>query len=272
MKLRLIPLSLLAILTFSSCKDKLTGPPANPASSDTIANWTFNGNTNDVSGNGHNGSITGTTSYGKNRFGQAGSALVLDHQTTVVVPSKSDLNMLTGNSYTISAWVWLNDTMSLNDTGSWLISGSVLSKWPWPPVQYAEETGYLINPTIIYPTSKQYPLSGLTYGAVAVSESNVNSSIGLEPPYSNQNAMGVNQWHMVTLVVAAHQNISIYIDSVLMESAAFEIKDQVANNDFPLTIGPLPDGSLVDDIIMLHSAMGANDVQTRFHEGGWYAG
>lgn len=67
-----------------------------------IAHWDFNGNVNDVSGNGHNGTAFNIT-YTTGKAGAANTAAVFNGTSSYVfVPYQSDLNM---NNYTICAMV-----------------------------------------------------------------------------------------------------------------------------------------------------------------------
>lgn len=75
-----------------------------------IAYWKMNGNANDSSGNGHNGTITvghaffgaGVLATTKDRFGQAGMAYHFDHGANIEVPYTPSLNP---TAMSISAWV-----------------------------------------------------------------------------------------------------------------------------------------------------------------------
>lgn len=70
-----------------------------------ISHWTFNGNFNDVSGNGHTGTPT-DVSNGVGRSGVPNTAMVFNGTTSnVAVGYQSDLNMNTNNAYTICAIV-----------------------------------------------------------------------------------------------------------------------------------------------------------------------
>jgi hypothetical protein len=105
MKLRLIPLAMLVVLIFASCRDQLNGPPANSSPSlDTVAYWTFDGNALDVSGHGHNGTMSGNYDYNlSDRFGNYGKAVEvigLGQMNTQSMPNFSD-----SDSYTVSFWV-----------------------------------------------------------------------------------------------------------------------------------------------------------------------
>src|SRR5262249_52784003 len=65
-----------------------------------VAHWTFDGNTQDSSGNGHDGTITASgTSFVTGQFGQA---LQFTGSQSVAVPFSSALAL---NTFTISAWV-----------------------------------------------------------------------------------------------------------------------------------------------------------------------
>ncbi len=75
-----------------------------------IAYWKMNGNANDSSGNGHNGTITvghaffgaGVLATTKDRFNQAGMAYHFDHGANIEVPYTPSLNP---TQMSISAWV-----------------------------------------------------------------------------------------------------------------------------------------------------------------------
>ena len=105
MKLRSFFLLIAVFLfTLSSCRDQLTGPNNTTASSDTVAYWTFDGNANDVSGNGHNGSLIGNYNFdGPNRFGESTKSITVIGGGEMVVarmPNFSD-----NDSYSVSFWV-----------------------------------------------------------------------------------------------------------------------------------------------------------------------
>lgn len=248
MKLRLLALlTSLSLLGLASCKDRLPSQPPTVAIPDTIARYSFDGNTTDVSNHGHNGIISGASSYATDRFGNPG-ALTLGSNAMVSVTSAEDLNLLTDNSYSISSWFYLGKSTS----------GTIVSKMP--PNSYAEESGYALG---------AIGTSGIiTVGASVLGINNGNiATAQLTPTYQ----IAGNEWHMITLVVSAHRNISVYIDSVLGETQAVEIGYKHANNTVPLTFGPFGDSTKLDDILFLHRDMSAAEVSARFHEGGWYA-
>jgi hypothetical protein len=95
MKPRLILVLLVAIslMAQTAIADITTG---------LVAQYHFNGNANDTSGNGHNGTVYGATPT-SDRFGNPNSALYFDGiDDYVSVPYSSDFQLST---YTISAWI-----------------------------------------------------------------------------------------------------------------------------------------------------------------------
>lgn len=80
------------------------------AAANLIGYWKFNGNANDSSGNGHNGTVTmghaffgaGTPTLTKDRFGNANMAYHFDHGGNIEVPYTQALNP---QQMSISLWV-----------------------------------------------------------------------------------------------------------------------------------------------------------------------
>ena len=71
-----------------------------------VAYFPFNGNANDVSGNGNNGAIYGGVTLTTDRFGNPNAAYAFDGSTGYIdVSQSSTLNVLTTN-VTLSAWIW----------------------------------------------------------------------------------------------------------------------------------------------------------------------
>ena len=231
MKLRLSALfAIFLMFALASCKDKLTGPPNTPtSSSDTIAYWTFDGNTKDVSGNGHDGTLKGTISYNvSDRFGNLGKAIELispSGEMDVSTAAPLDSN----GSYSVSAWV------NISDRGYWGMTTGI------------------------------YGFGGDTSGFQV-------DILGLGIVRSNQ-SIKPDVWRMYTLVVTGHSSATLYIDSLMVATKAY-IENPGTLDILPSIIGTNTyysnDSTRLDDIIILRHAMSANEIQARFHEGGWY--
>jgi hypothetical protein len=68
-----------------------------------IAYYPFNGNANDESGNGHDGTVNGAT-LTTDRFGNENSAYSFDGENDeIIIPNSTDFNLL--NGFTFSSWI-----------------------------------------------------------------------------------------------------------------------------------------------------------------------
>lgn len=69
-----------------------------------VAFYAFNGNANDISGRGNNGTILGGATFQNDRFGQANQAILLDGVNDYIsIPRNSSLEPT--NALTINAWI-----------------------------------------------------------------------------------------------------------------------------------------------------------------------
>jgi len=71
-----------------------------------VAHWSLDGNANDVTGNGHNGTIIGATPT-SDRLGNANSAYSFDGSDYITVADSADFT-LGNNPFTIAAWQKIN--------------------------------------------------------------------------------------------------------------------------------------------------------------------
>jgi photosystem II stability/assembly factor-like uncharacterized protein len=242
MKLRLIPLAMVAVLAFASCKDKLTGPLSSSIKTlsinDTLALYPHplvNGM--DVSGNGHNGTLT-TSGHvpvsGWDRFKQ--DSLV--SYGPITVTNTSGLDFTDSDSYTVSAW--------FEGFGGF---------GPIPVVSLP--TGCKIE---IWSSSNSDQVNLIHFDSTAT----VDTAAG----YTNVDS---TLWHMVTVVVNPKARypfgLSIYIDSQLVGVGDAGTMAPSPQAYFPMYLGY--EGILVDDIIIVDSAEPASWVSSRYHEGGW---
>jgi len=72
-----------------------------------VAYYPFNGNANDESGNGNNGTVDGAT-LTTDRFGKGNSAYYFDGKSKITVPTSPSLEIL--GHITVSAWVRTSGT------------------------------------------------------------------------------------------------------------------------------------------------------------------
>src|SRR6267142_622622 len=91
-------LALVFLSTFAGDVSAQFSPPT----SGLVAWWRGEGNANDSSGNGHNGSLLNGVAFDTGRFGQAFS--FLGNLNRIFVPDANDFKLT--NSLSISAWVF----------------------------------------------------------------------------------------------------------------------------------------------------------------------
>lgn len=93
-----------------------------------IASYPLNGNVNDVSGNGLNGTIIGTPGFVADRFGNPNSAIEfpghVDHRVEI-----DDNPLLHTPSITISAWVYITNMSSLQSFVDKPLGSSTSDSW-----------------------------------------------------------------------------------------------------------------------------------------------
>ncbi len=82
------------------------------AGATVTAGYLFGGNTNDISGNGFNGTVNGTTAYTAGPGGR--SAFSFDGGTNIATTTTNNLQ-LNNHSFTVDAWVNFNDFGTLNN-------------------------------------------------------------------------------------------------------------------------------------------------------------
>jgi len=242
MKLRLLSLSVLALFVFSSCKDKLTGPPTpTPAASDTIAYWTFNNSIKDVSGHGHDLIAVSGGSFTTDRFGGALSAFQIANLFDLATDDNNSFQFTGSDSYSISAWI---KTTSDSDMG---ILANVNQNNVNGGYQLGVKNGFA------------YALVSAAPYIVATGNTRVNDG----------------QWHLITMVVAGSVGLSIYTDSIPGGNAVSSF--MTPENGGAFEIGNAPSlaahfNGIVDDILVRKHAMDPVEVAARFHEGGWSGG
>jgi photosystem II stability/assembly factor-like uncharacterized protein len=251
MKLRPISLAMLAVLSFASCRDKLTGPAANPSTTDTIAIWNLNGNTQDATGNGHTGSLSGFAIYVPDRFGNSNSALSFESNTVVYVANKSDIDFTGKDSYTITAWVKTTDTA----TAGILCKGPSDGSYP----------GYELS---------------LRGGIPDVKMTDGSGGLDLLTDWEAENPKVISaadgNWHLLTMTVTSQGSVELFLDTILQGSVLDVALQPDLNNNGQLLLGATEPGNpnsytgLLDDVMILNRALLPSEVATRFHEGGWY--
>lgn len=151
-----------------------------------VAHYPFNGNANDESGNGNHGTPNGAT-LTTDRFGNPDSAYSFDGSTNYIsIPDNPNINVQTGESFTISYWTKHN----AQNNGKYMIS------------KYNGSIG--VQPSYALGTGS----NGDSYSWFEFTAGN-----GIE----NRGNIDLNDtnWHNITTVFKSGESVSIYVDGVL---------------------------------------------------------
>ena len=209
-------------------------PPSGAA-----AHYTFDGNTNDSSGNGNNGTLTGSgASYVS---GQLGQALDLTGSQSVSVPYSASLANL--HSFTVSAWVNLVGNFASFTNG---IVGTRFG---------GDET-----------FDVKVQSSGI-HGDVGSGTGWINTSVDLN------NAQGglltANTWAMVTYVIDnAAQQFRIYVNGNLLNTIGFSGTPLFMSPGETMNIGEDYAGEYmhggIDDVYIYPTALSTTQVSSLY--------
>jgi hypothetical protein len=199
-----------------------------------VGYWPFNGNANDASGNGHNGTIYGA-SLSTDRLGNASSAYSFDGSSNYIdIPNTENLNFTSGG-FTLATWVNFTAT-----TNVMAIIGKHLNGY---------NNGYYIG---VQPSTKFHFL--LSSGPTMYTTESYNDG----------------QWHFVTGVFNG-SIISLYVDGAFKKS---EPRLYINLNYTTIKIGCYTVGAryfngMIDDIRIYNRALSNSEILSLYHEGGY---
>jgi phosphodiesterase/alkaline phosphatase D-like protein len=210
-----------------------------------VAYYTFNGNTNDESGNGNNGTNIGST-LTTDRFGASSKAYSFNGTTNyITVANNSIFNFGTGD-FTISAFIKTN----IIPVTAW---SAILSKHN---TATSHDTEYFL----MIEGSTGKPYFGLS----------TNTGV-FERIYGPENICD-NKFHLITGVKSNGQ-IKLYIDGQLVANASSLINPDNSN---PINIGRSSYSNgygyfngIIDDVRIYNRALDPSEVDAIYHENSW---
>jgi hypothetical protein len=215
--------------------------PAVIPEGDLAAYFPFNGNANDESNNGNNGTVTNAV-LTEDRFGNPDSAYSFNGTDSwIELPDNDSLDVGTGD-FSIAAWI-----KTTNATNN----GRIFSKGSSQCVP-----GYMMR---LGDDSIWIEAGGSGGGCVTAGPGNVTVTDG--------------QWHFVTWVAKRATNSSIYIDG-LLENV---IEQDTSSNDFSNDrnpkigyndVGNVPEAfdGVIDDMRVYRKALTQEEVTALFNE------
>lgn len=214
-----------------------------PFTNSLVAYYPLNGNANDASGNGHNGTVFGAATFGVDRNGNTNSCISLPgtagNGSGVDIPSLSNLPYL---PVTYSAWFVLNNYVPQS---FWvdimpLVGREAAGNQSEGSIAMLLEPGASVNNDLVY------------FGGAH------NAVTGKVPP--------TNQWCQVILTIDASGNIDFYFDGTNISSAGSVPAGQPLDFRIGCSSGG-NDGSqyvwngLIDDVRIYNRALSPTEAQ-----------
>ncbi len=238
---RLLMIALALILSFSggASADLTTG---------LVAYYPFNGNANDESGNGNNGTVNGAT-LTTDWSGNANSAYSFNGTSSyIVINDAPSLRLL--KNYSIFAWV------KADNTGAFLTKGATTTLYP--DYQLGILAGNTSHPAP-FNISSWYEGDNDHSGEDRIISKNTISS----------------DWAFVGVIFEGGNKISLYINGNFDNSAIVNT-EQIRQSSYPLYIGawrpPIDENSVswlmngsIDDIRIYNRALSESEIQELYN-------
>jgi uncharacterized protein (TIGR02145 family) len=208
-----------------------------------VAYYPFNGNANDASGNGNNGTVNGAI-LSSDRFGNLNSAYSFNGTTNLINCGHSNSLQLT-NALTISMWFKSTD---INIYGEYLLSKSLIpNNYEYCiPVEFIQGVSQLLA-----------AVGGVNF---------VEAGIGSEPT--------INVWHIVSATFNYPGYLKIYYDGTLIDSTITTGAITPTSQDLVIgCIRPTGEPTIryftgeIDDIRIYNRALSNCEISQLFSEG-----
>jgi hypothetical protein len=215
-----------------------------------VAYYPFNGNTNDESGNGHNGSGYKLVNI-PDRFGNKNAAFYYSGDAEVDVPNNNQMNFNTNDDFSISTWLKV-DSVQLHSS---YIDNYIIGKW----------SGWL---------SEGYP-----YCLRCLNQSNKNDNGKINigrwdgskgPHVVSTKKINDGKWHHIVFLNNS-KNITLYIDAQSEGTIVDNTQNSTSNNSniFIGGSGSVGYSGGLDDTRFYNRSLTVEEIQQLYHEGGW---
>jgi len=253
MKKLILLFSISFLIIFSSCKKDDSNPTTSENLSTLVAYYPFNGNANDESGNGNNGTVDGAT-LTVDRFGFQNKAYSFNGtDNEIQVPHTEALNILT--NLTISAWFNSIEAPLFRTSHTILAKRSQSSFGSFP---------YLL--AINY----QYSIPSDYKKPIFVTAANNNYQY-----LQSTTDISNNSWNHIVSVIS-NNNLRIFLNGTLILNTTVNPQLRVGNSaSLLIGSGARSDKPAeqfkgqIDDIRIYNRALTDSEIQTLYHEGGW---
>ena len=219
-----------------------------------VAYYPFNGNANDESGNGNNGTVYGAI-LTEDRFGNPNSAYYFDGVSDYVLINDSDFLDLSTNG-TIAGWINIPDDFTP----------------PWQGVGFINK---MLHSTGYYSYDIMIGHSALFAGGIG---DGTNGQY-LYTSYNDSENFYDNYWHFIAFSWDESQ-LKLYFDDIVIDSVSNPTSGaQITTWD--VNIGRRAYASptnwqyykgCIDDIRIFNTTLTDNEVMELYHENGWIEG
>ena len=208
-----------------------------------VGYWPFNGNANDESGNGNNGTTNGA-SLTTDRFGNANSAYNFNGiSDNITIPNSTSLSNMT--SITISAWFNINQWDMINNQG-WFPILSKTNSSSYGKYRLGAYTSVNGEPSLY---------GNLSTEATGITQNNLYS---------------LNQWNQVVITIS-NGNSTIFLNGVQVYNGATSYTGWSTTDNLPLLIGKDIPGIVdyangkIDDIGMWNRVLTQQEVTNMYN-------
>jgi hypothetical protein len=215
-----------------------------------VANYPFNGNANDVSGNNLNGTVNGAT-LSTDRFGNSSAAYSFDGNDYIIVNDNDLLDFQSDTDFAISLWALVSPTQNPNGT-----INDILRKWSGDAQGYPFSISFVNQNAAAFAQNK--------FLVVRYDGSNCgNAPSGYSP--------AINRSEFYHIVMSKEgSTIRQYVNNILVSETTDNTSCTTSNNS-PMTIGSR--GQLVtfftgkiDDIKIYNKALSEEQVSMLYFE------
>ena len=216
-----------------------------------VAYYPFNGNANDSSGNGRNGTVHGVT-LTTDRFESTNAAYRFDIGTSISVPQDPVFNV--SGDITLSAWYKMQPGAIVNNM-------TIADK----RINNSSFWGLYVERSSIGGVTKPRMLFAL-----------LNNTFGSYDYHYSTDSIVADSWSHVVIVVR-HDTSCIYLDGILDSVSPITISRPTNTQAFEIgSPGGLERGETfvgsMDDIRIYNRALSEVEIESLYHEGGWDGG
>jgi hypothetical protein len=219
--------------------------PSYVPSNGLVGWWPFNGNANDESGNGNNGTVNGAT-LTADRNGSSNSAYNFDGINDLIrVPHHSNLNLL--GDYSINLWFRGNYQNIFNNS--------------WTFIAKRDDNGFCCSINVPYQIF--VPFNSTNYAIAGIALASGGGYSFITPP--NSSPVSLDSWQNL-IITNSSGNLNFYLNGMLNYSTTFS-NSLRAGNTSDLLIGSVNreisaewmNGSL-DDIAIYNRALTPTEI------------